>query len=213
MWKRALEVKTRVLGKEHPDTLKSVNNLAAFCTRAQGRYGLAEPLYKRALEAYDTRSWQRAPGHAPLASIIWRLTIIPEKNWRLAERFLDRGTRGYAKAARLTGGASLSGQTKTAAQRQGSAFKIYLKTLHQLGQENITIQKLLGKKAFKRLQWSEGTGAASALSQMASRFGAADDVLAQRVRERQDLVRIWRQLDAAFNKAVSLPPKKTQCTI
>ena len=42
----------RVLGKEHPDTLKSVNNLAALYQR-QGRYSEAEPLYKRALEARE----------------------------------------------------------------------------------------------------------------------------------------------------------------
>ena len=39
-----------MLGREHPDTLTSVNNLAALYD-TQGRYGEAEPLYKRALEA------------------------------------------------------------------------------------------------------------------------------------------------------------------
>ena len=41
-----------MLGKEHPDTLTSVNNLAGLY-QAQGRYGEAEPLYKRALEACE----------------------------------------------------------------------------------------------------------------------------------------------------------------
>ena len=41
-----------MLGKEHPDTLVSVNNLALLY-EAQGRYGEAEPLYRRALEAYE----------------------------------------------------------------------------------------------------------------------------------------------------------------
>ena len=50
--KRALEARERVLGKEHPDTLGSVNNLAALY-HDQGRYGEAEPLYKRALEASE----------------------------------------------------------------------------------------------------------------------------------------------------------------
>ena len=38
----------RVLGAEHPDTLTSVNNLAALY-RATGRYAEAEPLYERVL--------------------------------------------------------------------------------------------------------------------------------------------------------------------
>ena len=36
-YKRALEASERVLGKEHPDTLTSVNNLALLYY-AQGRY-------------------------------------------------------------------------------------------------------------------------------------------------------------------------------
>jgi len=49
---KALALAERVLGEEHPDTLTSVNNLAAAYD-AQGRYGEAEPLYKRALEARE----------------------------------------------------------------------------------------------------------------------------------------------------------------
>ncbi len=49
---RALEAYERVLGKEHPHTLLSVNNLAGLY-QAQGRYAQAEPLYRRALEASE----------------------------------------------------------------------------------------------------------------------------------------------------------------
>ena len=41
-----------MLGPEHPETLTSVNNLAELY-RSQGRYGEAEPLYRRALEASE----------------------------------------------------------------------------------------------------------------------------------------------------------------
>ena len=50
LFKRALEARERVLGKDHPDTLQSVDNLAALY-QAQGRLTEAEPFYKRALEA------------------------------------------------------------------------------------------------------------------------------------------------------------------
>ena len=39
-----------MLGREHPDTLTSVNNLGVLY-HSQGRYSEAEPLLKRALEA------------------------------------------------------------------------------------------------------------------------------------------------------------------
>jgi tetratricopeptide (TPR) repeat protein len=41
-----------VLGREHPDTLTSLNNLAALY-QAQGRYQEAEPLYQRTLRARE----------------------------------------------------------------------------------------------------------------------------------------------------------------
>jgi tetratricopeptide (TPR) repeat protein len=52
LYKRALEGLERVLGKEHPDTLTSVNNLALLY-QAEGRLAEAQPLYKRALEARE----------------------------------------------------------------------------------------------------------------------------------------------------------------
>ena len=49
LYKEALQVREKVLGKEHPDTLTSMNNLAALY-ESQGRYGEAEPLLKEALQ-------------------------------------------------------------------------------------------------------------------------------------------------------------------
>src|SRR5262249_18473979 len=46
--KRALDIREKALGPEHPDTANSLNNLAALYY-SQGRYAEAEPLYRRAL--------------------------------------------------------------------------------------------------------------------------------------------------------------------
>src|SRR5579872_5434739 len=46
---RALEIHDRLLGPEHPDTLISVNNLAALLW-AKGDLAAAEPLFRRGLE-------------------------------------------------------------------------------------------------------------------------------------------------------------------
>jgi tetratricopeptide (TPR) repeat protein len=50
--RRALEIRERVLGAEHPQTLTSVNNLAS-CLRALGDAAAALPLYRRALESRE----------------------------------------------------------------------------------------------------------------------------------------------------------------
>ena len=48
MNRRALEGYEKVLGREHPDTLTSVNNLASVL-RYQGKYEEAEQMNRRAL--------------------------------------------------------------------------------------------------------------------------------------------------------------------
>ncbi len=42
LYRRALEVRERVLGEEHPSTLSSINNLAGLLD-SKGEYGEAEP--------------------------------------------------------------------------------------------------------------------------------------------------------------------------
>ena len=49
MDRRALDSREKMLGKEHPDTLTSVCNLASVL-RYQGKYGEAEPMNRRALD-------------------------------------------------------------------------------------------------------------------------------------------------------------------
>ena len=47
-YERALEIKEKVLGPDHPDVTESLSNLAALY-KSQGRYGEAKPLFTRAL--------------------------------------------------------------------------------------------------------------------------------------------------------------------
>ena len=51
--KEALEIRQKLLGREHPDTATSLNNLAVLY-EAMGDYAKAEPLYEEALEIYQT---------------------------------------------------------------------------------------------------------------------------------------------------------------
>jgi tetratricopeptide (TPR) repeat protein len=52
MHRRALEAREKVLGREHPDTLNSVNNLGLVLDK-QGQYDAAEAMDRRALEARE----------------------------------------------------------------------------------------------------------------------------------------------------------------
>src|SRR2546423_2636566 len=50
---RALAIREKALGADHPDVATSLNNLALLY-KNQGRYADAEPLYKRSLAIYGT---------------------------------------------------------------------------------------------------------------------------------------------------------------
>jgi len=52
LYKRALEISEKALGKDHPDVATTLNNLAGLYD-SQGRYSEAEPLYKRALQILE----------------------------------------------------------------------------------------------------------------------------------------------------------------
>ena len=59
LYKRALAIREKQLGPEHPDTATSLNNLAGLY-HAQGKYEQAEPLYQRALAICGTAVGARA---------------------------------------------------------------------------------------------------------------------------------------------------------
>jgi tetratricopeptide (TPR) repeat protein len=48
LYRETLQLTEKVLGKEHPDTLTSMNNLARLLY-SQGKYDAAEPLYRETL--------------------------------------------------------------------------------------------------------------------------------------------------------------------
>jgi tetratricopeptide (TPR) repeat protein len=61
MHQRALELKERVLGPEHPSTLTSMYNLAGVL-RDQGKYEAAEEMHRRALELCERVLGPEHPG-------------------------------------------------------------------------------------------------------------------------------------------------------
>jgi tetratricopeptide (TPR) repeat protein len=81
MHKRALAIKERALGPEHPDVALSLNNLANVY-RDQGRYAEAEPMHKRAL-AIKERAL--GPDHPDVAYSLNNLGLIYLDQGRYAE--------------------------------------------------------------------------------------------------------------------------------
>ena len=69
---RALAIREKVLGPDHPDTARSLNNLAKVY-EYQGHYKQAEPLYKRALGIHEKAL---GPNHPDTATSLGNLASV-----------------------------------------------------------------------------------------------------------------------------------------
>ncbi|MUG97659.1 CHAT domain-containing protein [Scytonema sp. UIC 10036] len=93
---RALAMREKVLGKEHPDVATSINNLALLY-REQGNYQQAEPLYKRSLAIFEKALGQE---HPLVASSINNLALLylAQGNYQQAEPLSKRSLAIFEKA-------------------------------------------------------------------------------------------------------------------
>src|SRR4051794_3980610 len=70
--RRALDIRERVLGLEHPDVATSLGNLAVILTM-RGRSAEVEPLLRRAL---DIRERVLGPEHRDVANLLGNLAMV-----------------------------------------------------------------------------------------------------------------------------------------
>jgi serine/threonine protein kinase/tetratricopeptide (TPR) repeat protein len=89
LYEHTIEIRRRVLGPEHPDTLSSMNNLASVLDH-QGRYAEAEKLYR---ETIDVKRRVLGPEHPDTLTSMWGLCVVLDHQGRYAEaEKLDRET-------------------------------------------------------------------------------------------------------------------------
>ena len=88
LYQRALAIRERVLGPDHPDTADSLNNLAVLYFH-RGKYEQAEPLYQRALAI---REQVLGPDHPDTANSLNNLAMLYHHRgkYKQAEPLLDR---------------------------------------------------------------------------------------------------------------------------
>jgi tetratricopeptide (TPR) repeat protein len=81
LYQHALRIREYVLGLDHPDVARVLNNLAILYW-SQGKYAEAEPLYQRALHI---RERVLVPGHPDLASSLNNLALLYWSQGKYAE--------------------------------------------------------------------------------------------------------------------------------
>ena len=96
MSRRALEVREKALGEKHPDTLISVNDVAAVL-RHQAKYEAAENMSRRVLEAREKLLGEKHP-HTLKSMNNLALALRCQKKYKEAEEMNRRALEGGPKA-------------------------------------------------------------------------------------------------------------------
>ena len=95
MDRRALDSREKMLGKEHPDTLTSVSNLASVL-QDQGKYEEAEEMNRRALDSREKVLGKEHPDTLTSAYCLAYL-LHQQQKYRMAKPFYERALVGYKK--------------------------------------------------------------------------------------------------------------------
>jgi hypothetical protein len=167
-----------VLGRDHPDVARSLNNLADLYER-QGRYADAQLLYQRAL---SIREQAVGPDHPDTATSLNNLASFYQGQGRtsdampIVERTIANGRAQLRVALPVL----------SAAERQ----------------QLLPTERALDD-ALNVIQRGAQSSAASAVNKLAVRLAAGNDRLAELVRSDQDLAAEAETLDKAIVAAVS----------
>ncbi len=208
--KRAIAIKEQIFGPDHPEVAFHLIPLANAYVNL-GRYEEAEPLYLRALAI---REKVFGPDHMDVASVINYLARLQLLMGRTTES-IDSSRRAVRLVVdRLNRDAGSRTAPEVASLRD--YFDQNVAILERASQQRI-LGLEAGYEAFESAQWANQSAAATALAQMAARFGAGSDPLAALVRQQQDAVSELRILDrslpAALAKAENLRDPKREETM
>jgi tetratricopeptide (TPR) repeat protein len=178
--RQSLAIREKLLGGDHPEVARSLNNLADLYQR-QGRAADAEPLYVRAL-AIRQRAF--GPDHPDVATSQNNLAAFYQAQGRTAD------------ALPLVEKTLASGRAQL-----GSALAV----LFAAPGKQLLPQDEALNQALKVIQRGNQSSAASAVNKLAVRLAAGSDHLAELVRRDQDLASEAEALDKAVVAAVSKP--------
>ena len=95
-YRKVMEGREKALGKEHPDTLTSVSNLA-LALQDQGKYEAAEEMNRRALEGCEKALGKEHPDTLTSVSNL-ALVLQYQGKYEAAEEMNRRALEGYEKA-------------------------------------------------------------------------------------------------------------------
>jgi CHAT domain-containing protein/tetratricopeptide (TPR) repeat protein len=204
LFKRALAIREKALGENHPDVAQSLSNLGLVYA-AQGEYDQAEAGIKRAL-AIREKAW--GENHPDVALTLNNLASLyaTRGDAENALAYSRRATAALiAHAATDTAAGGQNDKTGELIEQRAEYFRLHVANLAAAGRKGIEPQSSLAPEGLEIAQWAGSSSAAGAVQQMAVRFAAGNDALANLVRERQDLAALWRDRDKTLVGGLSKP--------
>ena len=111
MCKRALEIREKCLGPNHPDVAKQLNNLALLCQN-QNKYDEVEMYYKRAIEIYARSLGPDDPNVAKTKNNLASAFLKQQKYKDAEQIYKDVLTRAQEKEAAMKSAQALQAQSE-----------------------------------------------------------------------------------------------------
>lgn len=185
----ALEIAEKALGPDHLDVGKTLNNLARMYT-LQGRYAEAEALYQRTIEIYEKIL---GPDHPDVGGTLrYRADLYKrQKRWAEGLGLVRRATQLLATHYTVRNEGSRSAILAEQRTSAGS-FELHVALLYEArGDEMKT-----AAEGFEVAQLARASDTAEQVANMAARYAAGSDALAQLARARQDAIARLQGIDA-----------------
>lgn len=204
---RALAIREKLLGPDHPAVAQTLNNLGSVRTD-QGKYSEAITAITRALAIIEKTLGLE---HPKVAAALNNLAVVyvSQRDWAAAVAMGQRATtilerrsvHGTAEVRR-----PLASKGRTESERNYGYYLGLVKAAYR----HSKYESKDAHAMFLKAQWTLSSGAATALTNMAARGAKGDSELAKLVRERQDQLAEWQRLDQVRTAVAARPPLETR---
>jgi tetratricopeptide (TPR) repeat protein len=205
--KRTVAIQEKALGPDHPSLALSLNNLALLY-QAQGQYAEVEPILRRVLAIQEKAL---GPDHPTVALGLNNLAAFYFTRGQFdqvlspAGRAVDIMARHLSIAAAQRSGAGLAEQR--AARDYFTHYVLFADAVAKSAPDR---RPAIEAETFRVAQLAQASSTGIAVAATAARLAAGGGPRGAMIRERQDLVQTWEQLDEALAKAASGAPSDRQ---
>lgn len=206
LFQSAISILELTFGPFHPYLAGTYNNLSGLY-HDQGRYSDA---LEQMAQTLSIREKIQGPNHPDLESALSNIavTYAAQGDWLSAFAYYRRATDIIVRRTRRVRhkiGRPRSGKIHSSALQKRETLVSFVSAAHRVASDKNMPTADYSAATFEIAQWALFSKAASTLAQMSARQATNDPRLADLVRERQDLVTKWQDIDADLTETRTQP--------